>query len=66
MTKFFKRGQREKYTHGRKHCKDRGRNWSDVITSQGTNIYQHPPEAGQGKEGFFFKTCRDSLALLTP
>lgn len=38
----------EMETQGRRPCEDRGRDYSDVATSQDC---QQPPETGGGKEG---------------
>lgn len=53
---------KEKTHTYRRKCEDEGRDWSDVAqTKKAKECYQ---KAGRGKEGFFQKVSRRSVALL--
>ena len=49
-------------------CVDRGRDWSDVATliPVTPRIVESYYKLGRGKEGFFSRTFRGYMALLTP
>lgn len=56
---FITRGE-DRYTEGRRPYNDRGWDWSDAATIQGTpRIAGSQQKVGRGKEGFFPRACRE-------